>query len=189
MAKSSKPAPPPEKPAQIMSYSDYARHRGVTYQTVKQWATQGLIKRVSLGRVDVAASDAMRQERGATGPGSKSLAPAATGSQPERPTDETSPWTHAEAQRVAANYAAMQRKLEFEEQAGHLIPVSDVAGVVTAEYASVRTKMLAMGAELGPKLLNHRDADVPAALIVAEVTRILQDLSYDGGASGQTGPV
>jgi hypothetical protein len=179
--KSSKPKSVPEKPGQIMSFSDYARHRGVAYKTVKDWHAKGLIKCVSLGRVDVAASDAMRQERGATGPGSKSLAPAAAADQPDRPLDETSPWTHAEAQRVAANYAAMQRKLEFEQQAGLLVPVSAVAAVVAAEYASVRTKILAAGAKLGPKLLNHREADVPAAIVLAEMTRILQDLSYDGG--------
>ena len=151
------------------SFPEYAKRAKVTLQTVHNWHGQEIVKCFSRGVIDVEESDrrvAEYRNRGTKGDNAGAR-------------DESVPYGLAEAQRQKENFAAMSKRLEFEKEAGLLIPVSEVAAVVAGEYASVRSRILGLGALIAPRVAMIRDADAAKALIDAEVTKILDGLAFD----------
>jgi hypothetical protein len=59
-----------------------------------------------------------------------------------------------EAERIRANYDALLRQLEYDTKSGMVVAAAEVAAMVGAEYAQVRTKLLAIPAEQAPQI--HR---------------------------------
>jgi len=62
----------------------------------------------------------------------------------------------ADADRRKANYDALLRELEYETKNGAVVSVAEVAAAVGAEYAQVRTRLLAIPAEQAPGFTGSR---------------------------------
>lgn len=85
--------------------------------------------------------------------------------------DGGAPFSRAEADRRAANYAAFSAQLRYDLEVGKVAPVAAMAEVFGAQCAIVRNRMLALPAESAPIL--HR-CKTPA-----ELQAKLYDLIYD----------
>lgn len=158
---------------QTMTFAEYARHQNVAYQTVRKWSEQDRIKRAGQGLVDVQASDAMLVEARGADVG-KPGRPKAAG-----PTDASAIYSSSEAQRVKDNYVAMQKKLEFEKDAGRLAEVEVLAEVMAAQGAALRAKLLAFGSALGPRVAMLKSPEQCTAIIDTEMVRILEEIVAD----------
>lgn len=153
-----------------MTFADYSRHQGVSYKTVANWATEKKIKLVSRGKVDVDVSDEMLSgTRGMPGEGGVKK-------QPPGPVDERAPFTSLEASRMKENYVALAKKLEFEREAGTLAPIAELEAAYSEELAILRTKLLAMGSIIGPKIVMLPDAEIGKAIVDAEINHVLEEL-------------
>lgn len=88
----------------------------------------------------------------------------------------------ADAEQLKENYLARLRQLEYDTKAGAVVPAAEVAAIVAKEYAAVRTRLLAIPAELAPRL--HRLKTLPEiqAALSAAVTEALEELTRDGDA-------
>jgi hypothetical protein len=98
------------------------------------------------------------------------------------------PYTKVEAERIKENYLALLRQLEYDRESGAVVAVEDVAMAVASEYAIVRTNILGIPAKLAPRLAILRSAEEVKALLEAEITRTLEDLTRDGGGGHPAGP-
>lgn len=95
-------------------------------------------------------------------------------------------WTQAIADRRKATANARLRELEYDQKVGLVVPVDAVLELVAKEYASVRTRLLAIPAEQAPRIHRCRTpAEVQDALhelIVQALEGLTQDA--DGAAGG-----
>lgn len=88
-----------------------------------------------------------------------------------------------EARRFKENYLGLMAQLEYDRDSGLVIDVGEVARVVGAEYAKVRTRLLSIPAEQAPRL--HR-CKTPAELqdmLQEVITEALEELTRDGAGS------
>lgn len=135
------------------------------------------------GLVDVAASDALleRYRRGGTG----TSATVRSGDTPEAiaatiMATSGREWSMDEARRIKESYLALLNQLEYDEKSGAVVSASEVAALVGAEYAQVRTKLLAIPAEQAPRL--HRLKTVPELqdALMGIMVEALEGLTRDG---------
>jgi hypothetical protein len=91
-------------------------------------------------------------------------------------------WSLAEAERIKENYLALLRQLEYDTKAAAVVPVDAVAKRVGAEFARVRTRLLAIPAEQAPRL--HRCRTIPELqdALMEVIVEALQELTADGDA-------
>lgn len=162
----------------IMSYSEYAAHRRVTYQTVRKWVEQGYVARVSNGRVDVQRSDANLNARAAGGPGMRfeieAANPRRTGSVA---CDPGAPFTSAEARRIKANYEALSMRDAYEKAAAAVAPIELVQRAIAEEYGYVRRRLMALGEEIASNFAAMRSPNEAKFVIDAAVNRALAELA------------
>lgn len=90
----------------------------------------------------------------------------------------------AEAERVKENYLALLRQLEYDQKSGAVVAVADVAAAVGKQFASVRTKLLAIPAEQAPAVHRCKTVVEVQALLLQIITEALEDLTYDGDDAG-----
>lgn len=85
-----------------------------------------------------------------------------------------------DAERMKENYLARLRQLEYEQKAGALVPADMVTKLVGAEYAKVRTRLMAIPSERSPAL--HRCATILELqdALMGAIVEALQELSADG---------
>ena len=79
-----------------------------------------------------------------------------------------------EARRVKENYFALLAKIEYEEKAKLLLPWKDMTKAVSSEYAVVRTRLISIAPEHGPRLRR-----LAATSDDKEFVAILQDVIYE----------
>jgi len=148
----------------IVSQSQYAALRGVSRKTVTQWKQAGKLT-ISGGGIDVELSDAFLKKYRATGvTGNKSVKalPDDSDSALEHETLEAkvnqmmqtggADMTLEEAKRVKENYLALLSQLDYDTKSGLVVLVSEVAEAVGKQFATVRTKLLAIPSEQAPRL-------------------------------------
>lgn len=91
--------------------------------------------------------------------------------------------TFDEARTVKANFHAKLTQLEYEQKAGRLLPFEDMLGLVSDEYARVRTRLIAIAPEHGPRLrllaMTSDDTEFVAAL-QSVIHEAMEELSADG---------
>ncbi|HSQ20461.1 MAG TPA: hypothetical protein VLR92_08800 [Blastocatellia bacterium] len=178
------PSPKPVKP--IMSYREFAEHRGVNYASVRRWLDQGYVKQISNGRIDVAASDAILDARAPAGPGSKSVLAGNDSAQANDSAikfDANAPFTASEAARRKANLALKEAELEFALKAGALVRIEDATAAFTEQASIVRDRLLAIPSSMAPRLLHQTNvADVEHLLSVA-INFALEELCADAHAA------
>jgi hypothetical protein len=84
-----------------------------------------------------------------------------------------------EARRVKENYLALKAQLEYDRDSGLVVAVADVAKVVGDEYASVRTRLLAIPSNLAPQLLRVKTAPAMKEALTDAITEALWELTRD----------
>lgn len=85
-----------------------------------------------------------------------------------------------EARRVKENYLALLNQLEYDQKSGLVVMVDDVAALVGAEYAKVRTRLLAIPAERAPQIHRCRTVTEVQDALQQVITEALEDLTHDG---------
>lgn len=192
-----------------ISIRAYARRIGRSPKAVRKHIERGVIEKTANGQVDPEQADAALRSKGlevpstdgdpqgtgypaespepvVAGPGaaSKGVAePSEAGSGLRSLLDNIELLSKAEAEQVKENYLALQRRLEYERAAGEVVPVDEAAQRVAEEYASVRSKLLALPTELAPTIAQETggDANKIRDRLAEGITRALEELSDDGG--------
>lgn len=88
--------------------------------------------------------------------------------------------TKADAEKAKETYLALLRKLEYDEKSGEVVKVSEVARIVGAEYAKVRSKLMEIPSSVAPMAVLMKTPEEIRALIEKEVAHALEELAYDG---------
>jgi hypothetical protein len=102
----------------------------------------------------------------------------------ERIVSSDARYSQAEAERVKENYLALLRQLEYDLNSGLVVPVEDVAAVVDADYAKVRTRLLAIPSEQAPRLHRLRTVAELQDALLAIIIEALEELSRGGDGPG-----
>lgn len=178
--------------------AEYARRHGVSKAAVQKWEKNGWLV-FSGTAVDVEASDAqLARYRNSHDGRAKKSKPSASKPEPKvnrRVSEDETPAQAAEriltaigadmsieeAKRVKENYLALLNQLEYDQQAGLVVAVDEVARVVATEYAKVRTRLLAIPAEQAPRLHRLKTVAEVQDALQEIVTEALEELTRDGG--------
>ena len=86
-----------------------------------------------------------------------------------------------EARRVKENYLALLNQLDYDQKAGAVVLVSEVARVVGEEYANVRTRLLAIPSEQAPHIARLKTVTEVQDFLQQIITDALEELTRDGG--------
>ena len=85
--------------------------------------------------------------------------------------------TRAEAERHRDSYIARLRQIEFDLKSGQVVETDQVTREVGAQFASLRTKLLAIPTGQAPHLFRARSVPELEAALSRLVTRALEALS------------
>lgn len=180
--------------------SEFARLHGVSREAVRKWKNRELI--VMKGdQVDVAASDARvakfrsvpTRER-ANSPVGTTPPVATHAPEPDGEVDAEArrraeaagimaaggaDWTLDQAKTHKERFAALLNELEYDQEAGKVVPVADVARIVGEEYARVRTRLLALPAENAPRIQRLKTATEVQDALHELIVEALEELTRD----------
>lgn len=191
-----------------MKQSEFAALHGVSRKTVTKWKERGWL--VFAGdQVDAEASNALVKKYRVAGADSVTQAAQGNnqGNKPTRPRRAVTPkdaevtigdgetagqaverillalgadMDMDEAKRVKENYLALQAQLEYDQAAGLVVAVADVAQAVAEEYAKVRTRLLAIPSEHAPRIQRLRSVQEVQDALHAVIVEALEELTRDG---------
>ena len=162
--------------AGLMTQAEYAHHRKVNRSHVSRLAKRGiLILRGKL--VDVAASDAVLDDRPVAVEPNETVPSAQPHTAPEMPSQQ--PTSYAQARLAEMVYRAKLRRLDYETRSGKLIPADEVKAKWFVIARQIRDKLLAIPAKLSPQLAALADAREVRELLETEITAILRALQDD----------
>lgn len=180
-----------------MNQSEFAALHDVSRKTVTTWKARGWL--VFAGdQVDVDASNANLKKYRREGVSIPVTSPGNTGNKPAQVTTEPGETFEQaavrvlaangadmnldEAKRVKENYIALLNQLEYDKESGLVVEVASVCKAVGAEYAKVRTRLLAIPAEQAPRI--HRMKTVAEVQDVLQelIVEALEELTQDGAA-------
>jgi phage terminase Nu1 subunit (DNA packaging protein) len=154
---------------ELVSQAEYARHRGVSRQYISRLAKAGVLV-MRGGKVDVAASDAVLDDRPEKVSEAATSGPVETGAQAT---------TYAQAKLADMLFRARLRKLEYETKSAKLIPTDEVKVVWFKQARQIRDKLLAVPAKLAPQLAAVSDVRAVRELLDTEIEAILKGLQDD----------
>ncbi|MGE8452095.1 MAG: hypothetical protein ACN6OP_16010 [Pseudomonadales bacterium] len=191
-----------------MKQSEFAALHSVSRKTVTKWKERGWL--VFAGdEVDVEASNALlkRYRRDGTSTVTQSVTQAPPGNSPARMRKAVTPSDSEvtvragetveraaqriliatgaemdldEARRVKENYLALQAQLQYDQEASLVVAVADVAKAVGAEYAKVRTRLLAIPAEHAPRIQRLKTVIEVQDALQEIIVDALEELTRDG---------
>lgn len=187
-----------------MKQSEFAALHSVSRKTVTKWKERGWL--VFAGdEVDVDASNALlkkyRRDAGETVTQSVTQAPkgnkasAVTQAKPEvtiRPgeTIEQAAFralvsddvvmTFDEARLLKEKYLGLLNQLEYDKESGLVVEVAEVTAAVGAEYAKVRTRLLAIPAEQAPRIHRLKTVTEVQDALQEIIVEALEELTRDG---------
>ncbi|NHB94771.1 RNA polymerase subunit sigma-70, partial [Photorhabdus cinerea] len=157
-----------------MNQSEFAKLHGVSRKTVTQWKARGWL--VLNGEdIDVDASNAnveryrksvTRPDKKTTGnkqgnkSGNRSQGNKSDSGRTESPTkivermiaEKGATMTFDEARTLKENFLALLTQLEYEIKSGQVLPYKDMIEAVGQEYSRMRTRLIAIAPEHGPRL-------------------------------------
>jgi phage terminase Nu1 subunit (DNA packaging protein) len=84
---------------------------------------------------------------------------------------------YEEARRVKENYLALKAQLEYDRDSGQVVLVEDVTRAVGAEYAKVRTRLLAIPSNLAPQLTRLKSANEMSDAVEKAIVAALEELT------------
>lgn len=95
-----------------------------------------------------------------------------------------------EAREMKENFLALLTRLEYEIKSGQVLPYKDMIEAVGGEYSRMRTRLIAIAPEHGPRLRvlasTTNDAEFVAALQEV-VYEAMEELSLDNNNNGESG--
>jgi hypothetical protein len=192
-----------------MNQSEFAKLHGVSRKTVTSWKARGWL--VSNGDdIDVEASNAnieryrksvTRSEKKTKGnkqgntQGNKSGNTSGNTPKPDSPaqiverilTERGATMSLDEARTMKENYLALLTQHEYDLKSGQVLPWQDMIDAVRQEYSRMRTRLIAIAPEHGPRLraqaTTSTDTEFVAALqeIIHEA---MEELSLDHSQQG-----
>ncbi|MCP1229335.1 hypothetical protein [Acetobacter fabarum] len=168
-----------------ISQSEAARRAGVSRPAIKKAIDTGKIISRN-GQVDIASFDEWLRLRMEVQPAPQpEVQPVAgddaTTCQPDTVSFLSADMmSRAEATRVREVYKAQTAKLEYDQKAGRVVEVELIARAVGAEYARVRTSLLAIPAEHAPALARCKTPAEVRERLETLINRVLEALTLDG---------
>ncbi|MBI3934048.1 MAG: hypothetical protein HY316_05105 [Acidobacteria bacterium] len=160
----------------LISQAEYARHRKVNRSHISRLAKAGVLV-MRHGKVDVAASDAVLDDRPVAVEPSETVQTAQPHAGPE--TVGPQPTSYAQARLADMVYRAKLRRLEYEARSGKLISADEVKAKWFVVARQIRDKLLAIPVKLSPQLAALADAREVHELLETELTAILRALQDD----------
>lgn len=94
-----------------------------------------------------------------------------------------------DAIKLKENYLARRQQLEYDLKAGTVVIAADVAKAVGSEYASVRTKLLAIPSERAAELHRLKTVTEVQDALRSVIVEALQRLTLDGPPPAGSGAV
>ncbi|TKI02906.1 RNA polymerase subunit sigma-70 [Martelella alba] len=177
-----------------MSISAYADHAGVDRKTVTRWIKSGQYIVMDGKKVDVEASDEnLKRYRDSTDIRTKNakkkpdqdsdnLKERAEKIYDELSSGQVTIRPIEESRAMKEHYLAELAKLENDEKSGLLLPYKPMIEAVGMEYSRMRTRLIAIAPEHGPRLRvlasTSNDAEFVAALQEV-VYEAMEELSLD----------
>jgi hypothetical protein len=176
-----------------ISAREFARRDGCTHTLVNRAIKTGHLSRLPDGSLDpVLVGTGWREENRRNGNG-VSTAPTPSPPVPpllqpgETPEEAAARFMQAsgaaltmmEAERVKENYLALLRQLEYDTKSGLVVPVTEVAKAVGAQFAQVRTAVLAIPAERAPQLHRLKTVTELQDALRAMLAEALEGLTLD----------
>ncbi len=183
-----------------MNQSDFAKLHGVSRKTVTTWKARGWLV-LAGDDIDVEASNAnierfrktvTRPEKKPAGnkqgnktgnrsSGNKSgnkndkdLAESPTKTVERMIAEHGVPMTLDEARQMKENFLALLTQLEYDIKSGQVLPYKDMIEAVGNEYARMRTRLIAIAPEHGPRL-----RVLASTTNDAEFVQALQEVVYE----------
>ena len=154
---------------QLMSQAEYARHRGKSRQYISRLAkAQVLILRD--GKVDVAASDAVLDDRPEKLPEPGAAAAIESGPQTT---------SYAQAKLADMVFRAKLRRLEFETRQGKLIEAEVVKSRWATILVELKERILAVPDKLAPEVTALTDERQVREVLKREMNALLNVLRTD----------
>ncbi|HGJ5866169.1 MAG TPA: RNA polymerase subunit sigma-70 [Arsenophonus nasoniae] len=147
-----------------MSVSKYAKHAGVTRQTVYDWEKYETFPERINKNIDVEAADKWRKQfidskdprinnaKKGDMPESESLESRAKEVYDELQNGNIKIRSVEESRAIKEHYLAELVKLDHDIKAGAVLPWKDMIEGVRVEYARMRTRLIAIAPEHGPRL-------------------------------------
>ncbi|MCC6389133.1 MAG: hypothetical protein IT167_00925 [Bryobacterales bacterium] len=149
-----------------MSQAEYARHRGKSRQYISRLAKAGVLI-MRGGKVDVAASDAVLDDRPEPVSERVAAAPAEVAS---------SGTTFAQARTADMVFKAKLRKIEHDVRIGKLIETDLVKQRWSAIYREIVDTILAWPNRLAPELTPLTDERQVRDVLMREARALINDL-------------
>lgn len=188
-----------------MNISEYAQHTGVNRKTISRWMKSGKYIVMLNGGIDVESSDKnlkqyrdshdLRTQNAKKKPETHQAAVSDTDDFQQRAeslyaslVSNDQQIRSLEASRaIKEHYLAELVKLEYSIKSGEVLPWQDMINQVGKEYARMRTRLIAIAPEHGPRLRalasTVNDAEFVAALREV-IYEAMEELSLDDREQG-----
>lgn len=177
-----------------MTISEYASHAGVNRKTISRWIREGLYVVMSGKKINVEASDEnlrkfrdsndkriSNSRKGKQKPAGAGIQISSADTFEERAEavfDALSSLdgirTVEESRAIKEHWLAEMARLEYERESGTLLPWQYMIDRVGEEYARMRTRLVALAPEHGPRLRALASTTTDTGFVAA-----LQELIYE----------
>jgi phage terminase Nu1 subunit (DNA packaging protein) len=182
-----------------MKQSEFAALHGVSRKTVTTWKQRGWLV-FDGDQVDVEASNEMlrKYRRDAGEVVTQPVTPAPEGNKSDEVTvrsgesieqaafralvSDKTVMTLDEARLLKEKYLGLLNQLEYDKESGMVVEVSEVTTAVGAEYAKVRTRLLAIPAEQAPRLHRLKTVVEVQDALQEIIVEALEELTRDGAS-------
>ena len=153
----------------LMTQSEYARHRGKSRQYINRMAKAGVLV-VRGGRIDVAASDAVLDDR------PEPVSERVVAGPPEvAPTGAT----FAQAKTADMVFKAKLRKMEYDLRMGKLVEAEKVTMRWSTIARLITDRILAWPNRLAPELTPITDERLMRDTMMREVRTLINEIKTD----------
>lgn len=153
----------------LMSQAEYARHRGKSRQYISRLAKAGVLV-LRGGKVDVAASDAVLEDR--PEPVSERVVAGPTEATPQGT-------TFAQARTADMVFRAKLRKLEHDVRVGKLVEAELVKQRWAAIYVAIKERILAWPNRVAPEVTPLTDERQVRDTMMREARTLINDIKAD----------
>jgi hypothetical protein len=152
-----------------MTQAEYARHRGKSRQYISRLAKAGVLV-LRGGKVDVAASDAVLEDR--PEPVSERVVAGPTEATPQGT-------TFAQARTADMVFRAKLRKLEHDVRVGKLVEAELVKQRWAAIYVAIKERILAWPNRVAPEITPLTDERLVRDTMMREARTLINDIKAD----------
>ncbi|MFS1564312.1 MAG: RNA polymerase subunit sigma-70 [Candidatus Arsenophonus phytopathogenicus] len=188
-----------------MNISEYAQHTDVNRKTISRWIKSGKYIVMVNGEIDVQSSDKnlkqyrdshdLRTQNAKKKPEAHQAAVSDTDDFQQQAeslyaslvSNDEQIRSLEESRAIKKHYLAELVKLEYSIKSGEVLPWQDMINQVGKEYARIRTRLIAIAPEHGPRLRavssTVNDSEFVAALREV-IYEVMEELSLDDREQG-----